>query len=1033
MLLGRDVLTALGLTIDFGDKQINWGNQSTPMVTMEDLSNRPKQIRDSLIERFVLFSDTEPDLHTSEEILSAKYNKVSTDEVADQSTHLNEEQRTDLKRLLRRFPALFSGKLGKYPHELVHIDIDPQAKPVHKRHYPVPRVHEQTFKEELDRLVELGVLEPCGRSEWAAPTFIIPKKDKTVRFVSDFRALNKVIKRRTFPMPRIHELLARRSGYKFFTKLDISMQYYTFQLDKESSELCTIATPFGLFRYLRLPMGVNQAPDIAQEVMEKVLQGLRDVEKYLDDVGCFSDTWKEHLTLLEAVLKRLEDSGFTINPSKCEWGVKETDWLGYWLTPTGLKPWPKKVQAIVDMKPPTNLKQLRSFLGLVTYYRTMWPRRSHMLAPLTNLVGKKSFQWGAPQQKAFEEMKAVAASDVLLRYPDHNKPFVIKTDASDYQLGAVILQDGVPVAYFSRKLNSAQVNYTTIEKELLSIVETLKTFRSMLLGARLQIHTDHKNLTHELTAFQTQRVLRWRLYLEEFGPEFLYLKGELNTVADALSRVPTARETSLVGESPVDVLKQQQDARQKEAQEAAVPMRHTHHDDNLHGVNDGHHDGGVLAHSIESTTNDHGERQIEELSIANEGYCLLRDEPELAECLLLHPEFDEQGRYPLSYSTIAEYQQEDATLMAAVQNQDATTIQYKQLGDVQIVVFQADERWRICIPSAILDRLILWYHLSMAHAGMTRLTTSIKQHFYHPKLKQRVEHLVGACDTCQRNKGGSRQYGELPARDVRVAPWYEVHVDLIGPWKVSVNGIDCYFRALTMIDPVTNLVEIVRYQDKSAYHIGRLFEDNWLSRYPRPMRLVADQGSEFKGAFGTILEHNGIEWHAASAKTPTANSICERCHLVIGNVLRTLVHAHPPEDLMDADDIIDQCLATAMHATRVVSSGALDNLSPGAVVFQRDMFLDIPLVADILAISVKREAIVNERLLQANRSRLTHDFKVDEQILKKVYDPNKLEERWIGPYSIEQVHVNGTVTIRLSPMVTDRVNIRRIKPYRQDV
>jgi RNase H-like domain found in reverse transcriptase len=223
--------------------------------------------------------------------------------------------------------------------------------------------------------------------------------------------------------------------------------------------------------------------------------------------------------------------------------MQEFEYLGYLITIAGIRPLPSKVETILQLKAPMTLKQLRSFLGLVNYYRDMWKRRSHLLTPLTEVTkaphGSKTFKCTKAQDKAFHEVKKAITQNALIKFPDFNKVFDIHTDASDYQLGSVISQQGHPIAFYSRRLTETQRNYTVGEREMLSIVETLNEFRTRLLGYSIKNYTDHENLARLTTVSKSPLIKRWRWTIEELGPTIEYIKGPRNVVADALSRLDT--------------------------------------------------------------------------------------------------------------------------------------------------------------------------------------------------------------------------------------------------------------------------------------------------------------------------------------------------------------------------------------------------------------------------------------------------------------------------------------------------------------
>jgi len=339
-------------------------------------------------------------------------------------------------------------------------------------------------------------------------------------------------------------------------------------------------------------------------------------------------------------------------------------------------------------------------------------------------------------------------------------------------------------------------------------------------------------------------------------------------------------------------------------------------------------------------------------------------------------------------------------------------------------------RWRIVLPDSMLQDPVNWYHQHLNHLGISGIYETLSAHWWHPLLRGTIEHIILTCDPCQRYKiNAPVSYGELPARQANVAPWQEVCVDTIGPWNIKIGNENIQFNALTCIDPVTNLVELMRVQDNTAREAARVFENNWLARYPRPSRCVHDGGPEFKAEFFQLMQRAEIKNVVTTAKNPQANAICERMHQTVGNVIRTLLHVNQPADINSATELVESALATAMHSIRCAMHSTM-KATPGSVVFHRDMLLNIPFQADLHALQQKRQLLIDEDLRKANQKRHDHDYQPHDLVLILERDADKLDAKASGPFEISRVHTNGTVTIQVRPNVQQRINIRRIKPYR---
>ena len=290
----------LGIDILNSSLTLRWDGIEIPMRDFGEL-RKPVNAMDSFLMDLDKPSDSAGAMQKRvTRILDAKYEKADLAQLCKKQNHLTKVEQHMLHLLLSKYEHLFDGTLGEWRGTGVSFELRPDAKPYHAKPYPIPHVHEKAMRTECERLVMLGVLEECQESEWAAPTFIIPKKNNTVRFISDFRRLNAALRRKPYPIPKIQDMLLKLEGFKYATALDLNMGYYTIRLNPDAQNLCTIVLPWGKYKYKRLPMGVAGSPDIFQAKMSSLMAGLEFVRVYLDDCLVISTTtFADHLAKLE--------------------------------------------------------------------------------------------------------------------------------------------------------------------------------------------------------------------------------------------------------------------------------------------------------------------------------------------------------------------------------------------------------------------------------------------------------------------------------------------------------------------------------------------------------------------------------------------------------------------------------------------------------------------------------------------------------------------------------------------------------------
>ena len=464
-----------------------------------------------------------------------------------------------LRALLEKYKELFRDQLpkGLPPKRSVDHEIETsiESKPPHRPLYHLSPVELKATKEYVEDLLKKGKIRP-SKSPYGAPLFFVKEKDKKLRGVVDYRALNLITKKNNAPLPRSDEMFDLLGEAKVFSKMDLKRGFHQIRVKPEDIEKTEFNTKYGQFEYLVMPMGLCNAPSTFQSLMNTIFYDCIDVFMvvYMDDVLVFSKDMKSHLQHLEIVLSRLKEHKLYVSPKKCDFIKKEINFLGLVVEQKGIKVDTKKVEVLKAWPKPKTLTEVRSFMGLLQFFRRFIKDFSKLSAPLTNLTrkGEGIQKWDERCDESFESLKSSITSAPILIAPDWKKPFRGHIDASETAVGGTLTQldaDGRDrvIAFFSKKLSLAEQNYTANDRELLGLVYFLQRFRCYLEGTSFEIFTDNQVLKHFFTKPKlSRREARWLETLGNFGIFPITLKpGKIHVLGDTLSRAPHASMNSV--------------------------------------------------------------------------------------------------------------------------------------------------------------------------------------------------------------------------------------------------------------------------------------------------------------------------------------------------------------------------------------------------------------------------------------------------------------------------------------------------------
>lgn len=797
---------------------------------------------------------TADDIVKQVDVVAAIRNRIATVSILRDLEKRGAQIKQDYAEVFKPIPHI-----NRLPDQVqARIRLRDAEKTIKNRSYSTPRKFTDAWSVLINDHLQAGRIRP-SESCFASPAFLIPKSDPTAlpRWVNDYRQLNANTVTDSHPLPRVDDILNDCAKGHIWSTIDMTNAFFQTRMHPNDVHLTAVNTPLGLYEWLVMPMGLKNAPSIHQRRVTAALRHLlgKICHIFLDDIVVWSVTLDDHDKHLRLVFKALQAAGLYVNPKKCHFFQTEIHFLGHKISRKGIEADEGKADRILCWPRPTNAHEARSFLGLVRYVANFLPdlaEHTEVLNELTHRTADKLFPaWDSRYQQAFDGVKKLVTSRECLTtidltlMPEHK--IFVTTDASDTRSGAVLSfgktwETARPVAFDSMTFKGAELNYPVHEKEMLAIMRALKKWRADLIGVPFQIYTDHKTLQNFIHQRDlSRRQARWMEFFSQYDGHIVYVKGEDNTVADALSRLPTVTSSNSTDADTV----------------AEVPFHPS------------------VASILSAST-------CEPLRAAAAMPALTITIPPLKRKTLTHLSVDKE-------------------LLSQIYEGYASDPWIKRLADAapgMPSIQQRSDLWfigdRLVIPNVpqLREAIFRLAHDVLGHFAPYKSYEALRYSFYWPNMRRDLQNsYVPACTDCQRNKSSTTQpIGPLHPLPVPDECCMSIAMDFIGPLPPD-NGHD---QILTITDRAGSDVQVIPTMTTiTAEQLAEVFFDRWYCENGLPGDIVSDRDKLFMSRFWKALHKlTGVKLKASTAYHPETDGASERSNKTVIQALRYHVDHH---------------------------------------------------------------------------------------------------------------------------------------------